>query len=103
MERGGGDLAGKWNGHSGPPSRLSAWLFANLQSDFFDQIKQSVEAAGKEMGVEVITVDAKGDAAAQVSQIQDLLTRQVQALIYIPAGATAASSRSRPRRRRVFR
>jgi ribose transport system substrate-binding protein len=64
---------------------------ANLQADFFNQIKQSVEAAGQEMGVEIITVDAKGDAAAQVNQIQDLLTRQVQALIYIPAGATAAS------------
>jgi ribose transport system substrate-binding protein len=64
---------------------------ANLQADFFNQIKQSVEAAGKEMGVEIITVDAKGDSAAQVSQIQDLLTRQIQALIYIPAGATAAS------------
>ncbi len=70
--------------------QLVGLAVANLQSDFFNQIKQSVEAAGKEMGVEVITVDAKGDAAAQVSQIQDLLTRQVQALIYIPAGATAA-------------
>ena len=64
---------------------------ANLQADFFNQIKQSVEAAGKEQGIEIVTVDAKGDAATQVSQIQDLLTRQVKALIYIPAGATAAS------------
>lgn len=63
---------------------------ANLQADFFNQIKQAVEAAGKEKGVEVVTVDAKGDAATQVSQIQDLLTRQIDALIYIPAGATAA-------------
>jgi len=34
--------------------------------------------------------DAKGDAATQVDQIQDLITRKVNALIYIPAGATAA-------------
>ncbi len=63
---------------------------ANLQADFFNEIKQSVEAEGKAKGVEVITVDAKGDAATQVSQIQDLITRGITALIYIPAGATAA-------------
>lgn len=64
---------------------------ANLQADFFNQIKESVEKAAKEKGIEVITVDAKGDSATQVSQIQDLITREVKALIYIPAGATAAS------------
>lgn len=63
---------------------------ANLQADFFNQIKQSVEAAGKAKGVEIITVDAKGDSTRQAGQIKDLLTRKIDALIYIPAGATAA-------------
>lgn len=63
---------------------------ANLQADFFNQIRQSVEAEAAAQGVQVVTVDARGDAATQVSQIQDLLTRQIDALIYIPAGATAA-------------
>ncbi len=64
---------------------------ANLQADFFNQIKQSVEKYAKEKGIEVITVDAKGDSATQVSQVQDLITQNIDALIYIPAGATAAS------------
>jgi ribose transport system substrate-binding protein len=64
---------------------------ANLQADFFNQIKQSVEAYAKEKGIEVVTVDAKGDSATQVSQVQDLITQNIDALIYIPAGATAAS------------
>jgi ribose transport system substrate-binding protein len=64
---------------------------ANLQADFFNQIKQSVERNAKDMGATVITVDAKGDGATQVSQIQDLVNQQVQALIYIPAGAAAAA------------
>jgi ribose transport system substrate-binding protein len=64
---------------------------ANLQANFFNQIKQSVEAQGAAKGVKVITVDAKGDAATQVSQIQDLLAQNIDALIYIPAGATAAA------------
>lgn len=63
---------------------------ANLQADFFNQIKQSVDAEAKAKGVDLIVADAKGDAATQVDQIQDLITRGVKALIYIPAGATAA-------------
>jgi ribose transport system substrate-binding protein len=47
---------------------------ANLQADFFNQIKQSVEAEAKAKGVTVVTVDAKGDSATQVSQVQDLIT-----------------------------
>src|SRR4051794_16866371 len=64
---------------------------ANLQADFFNMIKQGVEAYGKEKGYKVITVDAKGDATTQVNQIQDLIAQKIDALIYIPAGATAAA------------
>jgi len=64
---------------------------ANLQADFFNQIKQSVERNAKDMGATVVTVDAKGDGATQVSQIQDLINQKVQAIIYIPAGAAAAA------------
>lgn len=64
---------------------------ANLQAEFFNMIRQSVETYGKEKGYTVITVDAKADAATQVNQIQDLLTQKIDALIYIPAGATAAA------------
>lgn len=64
---------------------------SNLQADFFNQIKQAAEDEGKVQNVDVVTVDAKGDATSQVNQIQDLLTREVDALIYLPAGATAAS------------
>jgi ribose transport system substrate-binding protein len=63
---------------------------ANLQADFFNQIKQSVDAEAKAKGVSLIVADAKGDAATQVDQMQDLITRGVKAIIYIPAGATAA-------------
>ncbi|WP_216322111.1 sugar ABC transporter substrate-binding protein [Deinococcus aestuarii] len=64
---------------------------ANLQANFFNQIKQSVERTAGAQGITVITVDAKGDSATQVSQIQDLIARGVDAIIYIPAGATAAA------------
>jgi ribose transport system substrate-binding protein len=63
---------------------------ANLQADFFNQIKQSVTREAARQGVEVLVADARGDAATQVNQIEDFVTKQVDAVIYIPAGATAA-------------
>jgi ribose transport system substrate-binding protein len=63
---------------------------ANLQADFFNQIKQSVTAEAAKQGVQVVVADARGDAATQVNQIEDFVTKQVDAIVYIPAGATAA-------------
>jgi ribose transport system substrate-binding protein len=63
---------------------------ANLQADFFNQIKQSVTAEAAKQGIEVVVADARGDAATQVNQIEDFVTKQVDGIIYIPAGATAA-------------
>ena len=75
----------------GPCSGVTLGLaVANLQADFFNQIKQSVDAEAAELGATVRVSDAGGDSATQVNQIQDFITRQVDAIIYIPAGATAA-------------
>src|SRR3954465_3717337 len=63
---------------------------ANLQADFFNQIKHSVTKEAAKQGVEVVVADARGDAATQVNQIEDFVTKKVDAIIYIPAGATAA-------------
>jgi len=63
---------------------------ANLQADFFNQIKLSAEAQAKASGVKLIVSDAGGDSDKQVSQIQDFITAKVSAIIYIPAGASAA-------------
>src|SRR4051794_2731072 len=63
---------------------------ANLQADFFNQIKQSVTKQAAKEGVDVVVADAHGDAATQVNQIEDFITKQVDAIVYIPAGATAA-------------
>jgi len=76
---------------SAKEAKLIGLAVANLQANFFNQIKQSAEAYAAKQGVKVITVDAKGDSATQVSQIQDLLAQNIDALIYIPAGATAAA------------
>lgn len=63
----------------------------NLSADYFIQIQESVEEYGEKLGIEVITVNANNDSATQVSQVQDLLTQNIDAFIYIPAGAAAAT------------
>ena len=57
-----------------------------LQPD--QAVRRPSEAA--KQGVEVVVADARGDAATQVNQIEDFVTKKVDAIIYIPAGATAA-------------
>jgi ribose transport system substrate-binding protein len=64
---------------------------ANQQADFFNMIRQAVQAAADEQGIRVVVADAKGDGDTQVSQIQNFITQDVDAIIYIPAGATAAT------------
>lgn len=64
---------------------------ANQQADFFNQIRQSAQAEAKKKGVKIIVADAKGDADTQVSEIQNFIAQRVDAIIYIPAGATAAT------------
>lgn len=71
----------------------------NLQADYFNQIKLGVEGYAAKLGIEVITVDAKNDTNTQVSQVQDLLTKGIDAFIYIPAGAAAATVPTRLARR----
>lgn len=63
----------------------------NLSANYFIQIQESVEEYSAEKGIEVITVNANNDSATQVSQVQDLLTQDIDAFIYIPAGAAAAT------------
>lgn len=63
----------------------------NLAANYFIQIQESVEEYGASLGIEVITVNANNDSATQVSQVQDLLTQNIDAFIYIPAGAAAAT------------
>jgi ribose transport system substrate-binding protein len=77
----------RWDNTDQPRIGLAV---ANLQADFFNQIKQSVTKEAAKHGVQVVVADARGDAATQVNQIEDFITKRVDAIVYIPAGATAA-------------
>lgn len=85
-----GPLAGCRSSQSSGGRRIGLAV-ANLQADFFNRVRQSAQAQAQAQGAEIIVADAGGDADKQVSQVQDLISQQVEAIIYIPAGATAAT------------
>ncbi|MCD8352508.1 MAG: substrate-binding domain-containing protein [Planctomycetaceae bacterium] len=65
---------------------------ANLQMDFCNQIRIGAEAEAEKLGLELIVVDSRDDATTQIDQVQDLLARGIDALMFIPAGASAADA-----------
>lgn len=64
---------------------------SNLQQDFFNQIKESAQKEADAEGIKLVVSDPGGDSDKQVSQIQDFITQKVDAIIFLPAGATAAT------------
>ncbi|KZN14626.1 sugar ABC transporter substrate-binding protein [Marinomonas sp. TW1] len=71
----------------------------NLSANYFIQIKESVEEYATKKGIKVLTVNANDDSSTQVSQVQDLMTQNIDAFLYIPAGAAAATVPPRLARR----
>lgn len=65
---------------------------STLNNPFFVDLKDGAEAMAEEMGVEILTVDAQDDAAAQLSSVEDLLIKQIDALIVNPVDGNAVVS-----------
>lgn len=59
------------------------------------QMIRELEAAAEEMGVELYYTEANEDVSRQVSDIQDLMSRGVDALIVIPGSASATNAVTR--------
>lgn len=56
----------------------------NMRDPDLAVMAEAIEEEAKEKGVDVILVDAKGDVATELSQIEDLITRQVDAILMMP-------------------
>jgi ribose transport system substrate-binding protein len=63
---------------------------ATLSAPFFEGIRQGVMAAAAQLCYEVVAQSAD-DGTQQTNQVQQMLAQGIQALIYIPSGADAAS------------
>lgn len=55
--------------------------------EYFAAMRRGCDEAARELGVELIYVDAEWDAAKQLSQVEDFISRRVDLIIVIPSDA----------------
>ncbi len=65
-------------------------MLSDTANQFFVTMYEAAQAKAKELGVEVIVLDAANDAAKDVSNMEDLLSRGVNAILYNPVDSDAA-------------
>jgi len=56
----------------------------NMRDPDLAVMADAIEEEAEAKGVDVVMVDAKGDVATELSQIEDLITRQVDAILMMP-------------------
>ena len=65
-------------------------MLSDTANQFFVTMYEAAQAKAAELGVEVIVLDAANDAAKDVSNMEDLLSRGVDAILYNPVDSDAA-------------
>ncbi len=65
-------------------------MLSDTANQFFVTMYEAAQAKAAELGVEVIVLDAANDAAKDVSNMEDLLSRGVSAILYNPVDSDAA-------------
>ena len=64
---------------------------STLNTPFFVTLSEGAEAKAKELGVELITVDAGDDSAKQASDIEDMISKNISVLIVNPVDSDAVA------------
>ena len=82
----GDDANGGGNGDLGP----IGFSVSTLNNPFFVSMEEGARAMADELGVELIVVDANNDAAKQVTDIEDLMSRGIEVLIISAVDSAAA-------------
>lgn len=63
----------------------------SMQNEFIVNVSDEMEAKAKELGVELITVDAERSALKQVEQVESFIAQGVDAIIMNPCEVAASS------------
>ncbi|MEM9423318.1 MAG: ribose ABC transporter substrate-binding protein RbsB [Spirochaetota bacterium] len=65
-------------------------VISTLNNPFFVSLKEGAEAEAKKHGLNLIVLDSQNDPAKELSNVEDLLSRQVGLLLLNPADSDAA-------------
>jgi ribose transport system substrate-binding protein len=83
--------AEKESGKKGGKMKIGLSI-STLNNPFFVTLKKGAEAKAKELGVELITVDAQNDAAKQASDVEDLIQKGVDLIVINPTDSDAVGA-----------
>jgi ribose transport system substrate-binding protein len=73
-----------------PPEEVTLGLsLSTLNNPFFVTLKEGAEAAASAAGIELVIVDAQDDSAKEATNIEDLIQKEVSALLINPTDADA--------------
>ncbi|ONI39799.1 D-ribose ABC transporter substrate-binding protein [Candidatus Epulonipiscium fishelsonii] len=64
---------------------------STLNNPFFVSLVEGAELKAEELGVELVVVDAGDDVAKQVSNIEDLMSKNIDVLVVNPVDSSAVS------------
>ncbi len=70
-------------------TKTIGFCVSTLANPFFVTMKDAAEATAKEMGFTLIVLDAQDSPERQISQVQDLIIRNVDALVINPVDSDA--------------
>ncbi len=65
-------------------------VISTLNNPFFVTLKEGAEAEAKKLGLNLIVLDSQNDPAKELSNVEDLLSRQIRVLLLNPADSDAA-------------
>ncbi|CUH95937.1 D-ribose-binding protein [Propionispora sp. 2/2-37] len=69
--------------------KVIGFSVSTLNNPFFVDLRDGAQAAAKEMGVELIVMDAQNDTSKQMSNIENLVQQKVSVLIVNPVDSKA--------------
>ncbi|OED41547.1 D-ribose ABC transporter substrate-binding protein [Endozoicomonas sp. (ex Bugula neritina AB1)] len=69
-----------------------ALVVSTLNNPFFVTLKEGAEAKAKELGYELTILDAQNDSAREMTNVEDLTVKGVQAILLNPTDSDAAGN-----------
>ena len=77
-------LAGCRPKATGPHRTVIGVTYQNLQNEFIINIQDAIRAKAKELNVDLVEADGQGKAENQIAQVENFITRGVDAIILNP-------------------
>lgn len=67
-------------------------LIPTMTNEFFVSVKEGAESYAKEKGVDLTILDSGDDSVKEASNVDDLITKGVELVLFIPVDSDAATS-----------